>query len=53
MGFLQNEEKEIQSYSLLQKTVKSNEDTGNEDTYFWYYFPNFLFLILVLLILIS
>ena len=52
--FLQNEEKEIQSYSLFQGTVKSKLiETENEIIYFWYYFSNFLFLILILLILIS
>ena len=43
MGFLQNEEKEIQSYSLLQKTVKSNEDTGNKIRTFDIIFQIFYF----------
>ena len=37
--FLQNKEKEIQSYSLFQKTVKSKLiETENEIMYFSYYF---------------
>ena len=51
--FLRNEEKEIQS-SLPQNTVKSKLiKTENKVRCFCHYFSNFLFLILILLILIS
>ena len=48
--FLESKERETQSYSLFQKTIKSKSiETVNEAMYFWNGFYSFLIIILLVL----
>ena len=48
--FLESKERETQSYSLFQKTIKSKSiETVNEAMYFWNSFYTFLIIILLVL----
>ena len=48
--FLESKERETQSYSLFQKTIKSKSiETVNEAMYFWNGFYTFFIIILLVL----